>query len=90
MEDKEKRDRVSDTCKEQIKLRFEFLRIWIFFLAAVGSGTISLAIKTKIDQKESIVVVVGFIFCMFILTMLFWVIKKIFYYLNELKKLESC
>lgn len=88
--EKETRDRIADTCKEELKLRFEYLRILVFFIATIGSGTLTLALKNILDLKEQIIVSMGFIFVIAALITIVFVIKKIRYYLYELKKLEQC
>ena len=48
--DKETKDRIADYNKEELKSRYEYLRIAIFFVATIGSGILSIVLKNSIKD----------------------------------------
>ncbi|MDX2189614.1 MAG: hypothetical protein SFY32_07105 [Bacteroidota bacterium] len=85
--DKEIKDRISDYHKEELKSRYEYLRIAIFFLATIGSGVLSFAFKESMTNTEFIGAIIGFIFVILDFIYIASLIKQIRNHLNALKML---
>ena len=86
--DKELKDRIADNNKEELKSNYEYLRILIFFLATIGSGTMSLGFKAQQSLLEQVSIFVGVIICVLLGFGIRTNTNKIRFHLNELKKLE--
>ncbi|MFN0048907.1 MAG: hypothetical protein ACKVOU_07285 [Cytophagales bacterium] len=86
--DKETKDRIADYHKEELKSRYEYLRIAIFFLATIGSGVLALAFKQNLNNTEAFGAIIGIVFVMFIIIYVIWLAKEIRIHLNALKALQ--
>lgn len=88
--DKEAKDRIAETNREQLKSRFEYLRILVFLLATVGSGTLGFALKENLNLKETVVLIIACIILVFISISILRNLNQIKKHLIEIKNLESC
>ncbi len=87
--DKETKHRIADHQKEELKSRYEYLRIAVFFFATVGSGSLAYGLKEDLTNKEGLAVIIGFIFMFLDMIYIFNLLIQTRRHLNELKKLEK-
>jgi len=85
--DKELKDRIAHNNKEELKSNYEYLRILIFFLAAAGSGVVSMVLKENPSSKEIVGLILGVMFILALFVGILRVFKFIKFHLKELKKM---
>lgn len=87
--EKEEKDRTADYYKEVLKSKHEYTRATLWTLLVVGSGVFGLLLSNDFDTSIKIqsMTFIGFVFETGSVFYLFYLMKRIRFYLNELKKL---
>lgn len=87
--DKEAKDRIADYYKEVLKSKHENTRAILWTILVVGSGVFGLLLSSNYDTslKIQLMTIIGLIFEVGSIFYLFYQMKQIRFYLNELKKL---